>query len=50
VMGGMIADSISTSVSNIMFAFLLLFVAGTQVFTLRSDRLADMRSASTAVD
>lgn len=38
VIGGTIADSISTSVSNIMFAFLLLFVAGTQLVTLRSDR------------
>ena len=38
VMGGMVADSISTSLSNIMFAFLLLFVAGTQLVTLRSDR------------
>jgi uncharacterized membrane protein YfcA len=50
VMGGMIADSISTSVSNIMFAFLLLFVAGTQFITLRSDRQADLAAAASAVD
>ncbi len=50
VMGGMIADSISTSVSNIMFAFLLLFVAGTQFITLRSDRRADLLAAAAAVD
>jgi uncharacterized membrane protein YfcA len=50
VIGGMIADRISTSVSNIMFAFLLLFVAGTQLFTLRSDRQADLAAAAAAVD
>ena len=50
VIGGMIADSISTSVSNVMFAFLLLFVAGTQLYTLRSDRQADLAAAAAAVD
>ena len=50
IMGGMIADSISTSLSNIMFAFLLLFVAGTQLITLRSDRLTDLAAAAVIVD
>ena len=50
IMGGMIADSISTSLSNIMFAFLLLFVAGTQLVTLRSDRRTDLAAAVGIVD
>ena len=50
VSGGTIADGISSSVSNIMFACLLLFVAATQFFTLRSDRLADVEKAAKAVD
>jgi uncharacterized membrane protein YfcA len=50
IMGGMIADSISTSLSNIMFAFLLLFVAGTQLVTLRSDRRTDLAAAAVIVD
>lgn len=50
IMGGMIADSISTSLSNIMFAFLLLFVAGTQLITLRSDRRTDLAAAAVIVD
>ena len=37
VIGGTIADGISTGVSNVMFACLLLFVAGTQIATLRSE-------------
>ena len=50
VIGGMIANSISPPVANVMFAFLLLFVAATQIVTLRSDRLADVKNASRAVD
>ncbi len=50
VVGGTIADSISPPVANTMFAFLLLFVAGTQFVTLRSDRLADVGKAAAAVD
>lgn len=50
VIGGTVADGISTSVSNIMFAFLLLFVAATQFVTLRSDRLADVERAAAPVD
>ncbi len=50
VLGGMIADSISSSVSNIMFACLLFFVAATQFFTLRSDQLTHADRASAAVD
>ncbi len=46
IIGGTVADSISTSVSNVMFAFLLLFVAGTQFVTLRSDRRADLAAAA----
>jgi uncharacterized membrane protein YfcA len=38
IAGGIVADGISTSVSNVMFGVLLLFVAGTQFMTLRSDR------------
>lgn len=38
IAGGIIADGISTGVSNVMFGFLLLFVAGTQFLTLKSDR------------
>ena len=38
IAGGTIADDISPSVSNVMFGFLLLFVAGTQLLTLKSDR------------
>ena len=38
IAGGVIADGISPVVSNVMFGFLLLFVAGTQILTLRSDR------------
>jgi uncharacterized membrane protein YfcA len=38
IAGGIIADGISTTVSNVMFGFLLLFVAGTQFLTLKSDR------------
>jgi uncharacterized membrane protein YfcA len=37
IAGGIIADGISAGVSNVMFGFLLLFVAGTQILTLRSD-------------
>ncbi len=40
VAGGMLADSIDDTVSNVMFACLLLFVAGTQFFTLFTDRRA----------
>jgi len=38
ITGGIIADGISTGVSNVMFGILLLFVAGTQFLTLKSDR------------
>ena len=38
IAGGIIADDISTGVSNMMFGVLLIFVAGTQFLTLRSDR------------
>jgi uncharacterized membrane protein YfcA len=38
IAGGIIADSISSGLSNVMFGFLLLFVAGTQFLTLKSDR------------
>lgn len=38
IAGGIIADGITTGVSNVMFGILLLFVAGTQFLTLRSDR------------
>lgn len=37
IAGGVISDGISPGVANLMFAFLLLFVAGTQILTLRSD-------------
>jgi uncharacterized membrane protein YfcA len=54
VIGGTVADSISPPVANIMFGVLLLFVAATQLVTLRSDRLtdrlADLEKASRAVD
>jgi uncharacterized membrane protein YfcA len=38
IAGGIIAAGISSGLSNIMFGFLLLFVAGTQFLTLKSDR------------
>jgi len=47
VIGGLIADDISTPVSNVMFALLLLFVAATQLATLRSDRRAGVAAVST---
>jgi len=49
IIGGMLANSISTPVSNVMFALLLFCVAATQVVTLRSDRRADIDAASTGV-
>jgi len=49
VIGGTIADGISTPVSNTLFALLLLFVAATQVVTLRSDRRADIAAASSVL-
>lgn len=46
VIGGMIADGISTGVSNVTFGCLLLLVAGTQVATLRSDGRQPRRRTS----